>query len=101
MPASKRMDDLTEHREKSDRLQLLNGNWKFRYFESIYDVKESFYETDYDVSDFDEMRVPGIWQMAVSYTHLDVYKRQQVTRFASSSSVSNNCESNNSICAMV
>ena len=63
MPASKRMDDLTEHREKSDRLQLLNGNWKFRYFESIYDVKESFYETDYDVSDFDEMRVPGIWQM--------------------------------------
>ena len=63
MPASKRIDDLTEHREKSDRLQLLNGDWKFHYFESIYDVKESFYETDYDVSDFDEMRVPGIWQM--------------------------------------
>ena len=25
MPASKRMDDLVEHRELSDRMQLLNG----------------------------------------------------------------------------
>ena len=45
----KRMDNLVEHREESDRMQLLNGTWKFQYFNSIY---------------------------AVSYTHLDVYKRQ-------------------------
>ena len=25
IPASKRMDDLVEHREESDRMQLLNG----------------------------------------------------------------------------
>ena len=31
MPASKRMDDLVEHRELSDRMQLLNGTWKFQY----------------------------------------------------------------------
>ena len=35
IPASKRMDNLVEHREESDRVQLLNGTWKFQYFNSI------------------------------------------------------------------
>lgn len=69
VPASKRMSDLTEHREKSDRLQLLNGTWKFRYYESIYDVTEAFYETGYDASGYDEIRVPGVWQMSGYDTH--------------------------------
>ena len=30
IPASKRMDNLVEHREESDRMQLLNGTWKFQ-----------------------------------------------------------------------
>ncbi len=64
VPASKRMNDLVEHRDKSDRLQLLNGTWKFRYFESIYNVTEAFFDTDYDTSKFDEMEVPSVWQMA-------------------------------------
>ena len=32
VPASKRMDNLVEHREESDRMQLLNGTWKFQYY---------------------------------------------------------------------
>ena len=40
VPASKRMDNLIEHREQSDRLQSLNGNWKFRYYKSIYDLQD-------------------------------------------------------------
>ena len=48
IPASKRMDNLVEHREESDRMQLLNGTWKFQYFNSIYDVQEPFFEKDYD-----------------------------------------------------
>ena len=64
IPASKRMDSLLEHREESDRMQLLNGNWKFRYFESIYDVKDEFYELGYDVSSYDVLKVPSVWQMA-------------------------------------
>ena len=36
VPASKRMDNPVEHREVSDRLQLLSDQWKFRYYESIY-----------------------------------------------------------------
>lgn len=69
IPASRRMEDLVEHREASDRVQMLNGMWKFRYFESIYDVKDAFYESGYDTSDFDEIPVPGVWQMAGYDTH--------------------------------
>ena len=64
VPASIRMDNLMEHREKSDRMQLLNGTWKFRYFNSIYDVQDSFFEKDYDTENFDEIQVPSVWQMA-------------------------------------
>ena len=69
VPASCRMDDLVEHREGSDRLQLLNGKWKFQYFKSIYDVKDAFYEMGYDTGAFDEIEVPGVWQMAGYDTH--------------------------------
>ena len=69
IPASRRMEDLVEHREASDRVQMLNGMWKFRYFESIYDVRDAFYESGYDTSDFDEIPVPGVWQMVGYDTH--------------------------------
>lgn len=64
IPASKKMDNLIEHREASDRMQLLNGKWKFKYFKSIYDVKELFYEAGYDLDSFDDIHVPGVWQTA-------------------------------------
>lgn len=69
IPASKRMDNLVEHRDESDRMQLLNGAWKFKYFNSIYDVQESFFEKNYDTEEFDEIQVPGVWQMAGYDTH--------------------------------
>lgn len=62
IPASKALFDLTECRENSDRFQLLNGNWKFRYFDSIYDVKDEFFLEDYDSSGFEEIPVPGCFQ---------------------------------------
>lgn len=64
IPASKRMDDLVERREMSDRIQFLNGVWKFKYYDSIYDVTEEFYRTDFDVSGYDTIKVPGVWQNA-------------------------------------
>lgn len=64
IPASERRNDLVEYREHSDRFQLLNGEWDFKYFESIYDVKDTFYESSYDTSGFDRISVPGVWQMA-------------------------------------
>ena len=48
MPASKDMGPLVHDREKSDRMELLNGNWKFQFYKSIYDLQEKFYEAGYD-----------------------------------------------------
>ena len=64
IPASEKMNNLIEHREESDRLQLLNGNWKFKYFNSIYDLTDNFYEMGYDTAAFDSIKVPGVWQMS-------------------------------------
>ena len=74
IPASHRMEDLVHHREHSDRFQLLNGQWQFRYYPSIHDLTDSFFATDYDASAFDTIPVPGVWQMngydANQYTNI-------------------------------
>ncbi len=62
IPASVPMDLQPETRETSDRFLLLSGDWKFRYFENIYDVKEEFFQDGYDTATFDEVKVPGVWQ---------------------------------------
>ena len=62
IPASQRSDALVERRETSDRFQLLNGSWKFRYYASIYDLQDAFYEVGYDASAFDSIPVPSVWQ---------------------------------------
>ena len=64
IPASVRKDDLIENRENSDRFQLLNGEWNFKYFDSIYEVTDAFFEEGYNISKFDKIAVPGVWQMA-------------------------------------
>ena len=50
-------------------MQLLNGTWKFQYFNSIYDIQDSFFEKNYDTENFDEIQVPSVWQMAGYDTH--------------------------------
>ena len=62
IPASGRMDDLWEDRERSDRFVQLSGQWKFRYFDSIYEVKEEFWKEGYDTEGFATVSVPGVWQ---------------------------------------
>ena len=64
IPASQKMNTLIEHREDSDRFQLLNGVWKFQYYKSVYDLKEAFYRTSFNTKDFDDITVPGVWQIA-------------------------------------
>ena len=46
----------------SDRFFLLSGDWKFRYFTSVYDVKEEFFAEGYDTSAFETIPVPSVWQ---------------------------------------
>lgn len=64
IPASRPENDLVRHREHSDRIQMLNGLWKFRYYDSIYDLEEKFYEITGDsLSDnYHQIPVPGVWQ---------------------------------------
>ncbi len=62
IPASTPMDTLVEHREDSDRFQLLSGQWRFRYYSSIYDLKDTFYAPDFDLSSYTSIHVPGVWQ---------------------------------------
>lgn len=69
IPASKIMDSLVHNRDTSDRFQLLNGDWSFQYFNSIYDLKEKFFEEDYDTSTFDVIPVPSVWQNHGYDTH--------------------------------
>ncbi len=62
IPAAARLADPAECREESERFVLLSGDWKFRYFDSIYDVKEEFFQEGYDTAGFDEVTVPEVWQ---------------------------------------
>ena len=66
IPASRRMEDLVENREASDRFFLLSGDWKFRYFTSVYDVKEEFFAEGYDTSVFETIPVPSGRIMAMT-----------------------------------
>ncbi len=51
----------TNQRTNSDRFQLLNGTWKFAYFETPQHVPDDVCESD--VNDWDELLVPSNWQM--------------------------------------
>lgn len=63
LPAQERLEDPVEHREASERFFLLNGMWKFRYYESIYDLKEEFYRENVPDEEWDRIPVPSVWQM--------------------------------------
>lgn len=62
IPASKVIENLEENREASDRFLLLNGMWKFKYYSSIYELTDRFYEENFETADYKQVLVPGVWQ---------------------------------------
>ena len=50
-------------------MQLLNGTWKFQYFNSIYDIQDSFFEKNYDTENFDEIQVPDRKSTRLNSSH--------------------------------
>lgn len=74
IPASVQTDTSAGNREVSDRIQMLGGRWHFRYYRSVHDLDEAFYEPDHDISGYDRISVPGVWQMegydAHQYTNI-------------------------------
>jgi len=43
--------------------QILNGSWKFKYYDSVRHVKEDFYKNDFDTDAWDDIIVPSCWQL--------------------------------------
>ncbi len=62
IPASRPMGPLVENRAASDRMQMLTGEWRFRYLPSIYDLDGGFLDPSFQPEAFDPIAVPSTWQ---------------------------------------
>lgn len=47
----------------TDRMHLLNGTWRFMFSKTPETSPKDFYQTDFDDSDWDRIKVPSNWQM--------------------------------------
>ncbi|ACT00346.1 glycoside hydrolase family 2 TIM barrel-domain containing protein [Paenibacillus sp. JDR-2] len=54
---------LSYDRGSSPWFKSLNGNWKFNYVKGPEWAPEGFFEESYDISGWDEIQVPGHWQL--------------------------------------
>ncbi|MBC9796169.1 glycoside hydrolase family 2 TIM barrel-domain containing protein [Sinomicrobium weinanense] len=50
-------------KEDSQRFLLLNGTWKFRWSDDVSGRPEDFYKKDYDTSGWNDITVPGNWEL--------------------------------------
>lgn len=63
IPYSDSSGALTYNRGSSPWFKSLNGMWKFNYAKGPKWAPEHFYEEEYDSSGWDEIQVPGHWQL--------------------------------------
>ncbi len=63
MPFSNRQKALELDFAGSEYFMPLDGSWKFLWSENPVKAPRRFYETDYDVSHWSRIQVPGNWQM--------------------------------------
>ena len=42
---------------------MLDGMWDFCWYETVDSRSSDFYRTDYDASGWDEIPVPGLWEL--------------------------------------
>ncbi len=54
---------LTLDRGASDRIQLLNGTWKFHLSPTVQQAPAGFFQPDFDDAGFGTMPVPAFWQL--------------------------------------
>ncbi len=50
-------------KENSDYYRLLNGDWKFKYFERCVDISDEIFDKSYSTEEWDKIPVPCSWQM--------------------------------------
>ena len=58
VPFAKGQDPF-EDRKNSQRMELLNGNWGFRYYDSIIDLEDDFIHEKFE----NTIPVPSNWQL--------------------------------------
>ena len=58
---------LSKERGDSPWFQSLNGTWKFKWARIPAEAPEDFHKPRYDVSEWDDVPVPGNWQMTGRY----------------------------------
>lgn len=63
IPYGTREEALTFERGMSDRFTLLNGLWRFCYADYPEMTPQNFHEKDFCTESWDEIPVPGNWQM--------------------------------------
>ncbi|MCY1721328.1 DUF4981 domain-containing protein [Prolixibacteraceae bacterium Z1-6] len=49
--------------KKCENYILLNGQWKFKWVETPQQVPDGFWQPEFDVKDWDEIKVPSNWQV--------------------------------------
>lgn len=63
IPYADRSGATSGKRARSPYYGTLNGSWKFRYYDSVQEVPDGFYEENADRSGWDELLVPSCWQV--------------------------------------
>lgn len=58
----KNQDEVNQH--QSSFVQSLNGDWRFAYAKDPMSRQKDFYQADFDSSNFDTIRVPGLIEFA-------------------------------------
>jgi beta-galactosidase len=61
IPFSDKGSCIKSSREASERFKLLNGEWYFKYFDTVQDIVDPFY-LEHDFSSWDKQIIPGMWQ---------------------------------------
>ncbi len=45
------------------KIKVLSGNWKFKFCKNYKDIPKDFYKEDFDLTNFDTIKVPSEWQI--------------------------------------
>lgn len=63
IPFTDEKDALTNQRELSKCILMLNRKWHFQYYKNIYEVDSNFINEDFNAINFDTIAIPSCWQM--------------------------------------
>ena len=60
--------DSAAKREASPYKISLNGTWKFFWYKGVGSLPEKFSAVDFDDSEWEDITIPGVWQLQKDYT---------------------------------